>query len=60
MESLARSRYLLFKYPGDWTPSQQKRADAVFKQFPEIETAYNLACEFRNWMKTKNDCRKYQ
>jgi transposase len=54
LEALARSRYLLFKYPNDWTPSQQKRADALFEKFPEIKKAYIRCCEFRNWMKKEN------
>ena len=54
LEVLARSRYLLFKYPGQWTLSQTRRAQALFEKYPEIETGYQLACEFRNWMKTAN------
>ena len=54
LESLARSRYLLFKYPDDWTPSQQNRAYALFEKFPEIEKVYRRCCEFRDWMKKEN------
>lgn len=54
MEALARSRYLLFKYRGDWTLKQEKRANALFNKFPEIEKVYDLACDFRNWMKKSN------
>ena len=54
LESLARSRYLLFKYPDDWTISQRNRAYALFKKFPEIEKVYRRCCEFRDWMKTEN------
>jgi len=54
LESLARSRYLLFKYSGDWTTSQKKRADALFEKFPEIRKVYDRCCEFRNWMKKEN------
>lgn len=54
MEALARSRYLLFKYRNDWTLKQEKRANALFNKFPEIEKAYDLACDFRNWMKKSN------
>ena len=54
MEALARSRYLLFKFKSDWTLKQEKRAMALFERFPEIEKAYELACEFRNWMKKSN------
>jgi transposase len=54
LESLARSRYLLFKYSYDWTPSQYKRACALFEKFPEIEKVFQRCCEFRNWMKKEN------
>lgn len=54
LEALARSRYLLFKYPHQWTNSQQNRANALFEEYPEIEKAYNLACQFRDWIKTEN------
>lgn len=53
-EALARSRYLLFKYRRDWTPSQESRASALFARYPEIEQVYNRACEFRDWMKKEN------
>lgn len=54
LESLARSRYLLFKYSDQWTVSQQNRAQALFKKFPEIEKVYHRCCEFRDWMKKEN------
>jgi transposase len=54
LESLARSRYLLFKYPDQWTHSQKKRAEALFGKFPEIEKVYHRCCEFRDWMKKEN------
>jgi transposase len=54
LESLARSRYLLFKYSDDWTVSQRKRANALFEKFPEIRKVYLRCCEFRNWMKKEN------
>ena len=54
LELLARSRYLLYKYPDDWRPSQKERADALFEGYPEIKTSYLLACEFRNWYKKEN------
>jgi transposase len=54
MEGLARSRYLLFKYPGEWTLSQQNRAIAIFDRFPQIKQVYDRCCEFRNWMKKEN------
>ena len=40
---LARSRYLLFKAKSKWTPSQVIKAEILFKLYPPIEEAYNLA-----------------
>jgi len=54
LEALARSRYLLFKYPHDWTERQTGRAQALFEKYPEIELVYYRSCEFRNWMKKEN------
>jgi transposase len=54
LETLARGRYLLFKYPDDWTLSQQKRANALFEKYPEIKKVYGRCCEFRDWMKKEN------
>jgi transposase len=39
---LARSRYLLYKKPTDWTPSQQERADLLFDRYPNLKKAYEL------------------
>jgi len=54
MELLARSRYLLYKYPGDWTPTQIQRANVLFENYPEIQKAYNLSCKFRTWYRKEN------
>jgi transposase len=40
---LARSRYLLFKSKTKWTARQIERAEVLFKLYPTIEKAYNLA-----------------
>ncbi|MEX6689429.1 transposase [Danxiaibacter flavus] len=40
---LARSRYLLFKHPTKWTPSQKQRADLLFERYPLIDQAYKLS-----------------
>jgi transposase len=45
---LARSRYVLYKKPKDWTCSQQQRARLLFERYPDIEKAYNLAMELGN------------
>jgi hypothetical protein len=54
LELLARSRYLLYKYPDDWTNSQKQRALTLFKHYPEIESSYKLSCSFRNWYQKEN------
>jgi len=54
LELLARSRYLLYKYKHQWTYSQKERADILFEEFPEVKTAYDLACEFRIWYRKEN------
>jgi transposase len=41
---LARSRYLLFKTPSKWSDSQKIRAQILFKEFPDIQKAYQLTC----------------
>jgi transposase len=40
---LARSRYLLFKHPSKWTPSQKERADLVFPRYPILYKAHDLS-----------------
>lgn len=40
---LARSRYLLFKKETAWTPSQNQRAQILFREYPHIKKAYYLA-----------------
>ena len=54
LELLARSRYLLYKYPDDWTPSQKERSLALFNHYPEIEKSYKLSCSFRTWYRKEN------
>jgi transposase len=48
-ELLARSVHLLYKFPGQWNTSQSKRAEILFKHYPDILTAYKLCCSFRQW-----------
>ena len=45
---LARSRFLLFKSKSKWTISQTTRAGILFKEFPELEKAYELSMMFRS------------
>ncbi len=40
---LARSRYLLFKSQNKWTPTQNHRAELLFKYYPQLKQAYNLS-----------------
>ncbi|GAB3417218.1 transposase [Niabella aquatica] len=42
---LARSRYVLYKKAADWTSSQSQRATLLFKQYPDLQKAYNLTTE---------------
>jgi len=45
---LARGRYILFKPESKWTKSQKERSEILFKNYPEIKSAYNLSMYFRN------------
>lgn len=45
---LARSRYLLFKNENRWTVNQQNRARILFKEYPDIKTAYKHVMELRS------------
>ena len=45
---LARSRYLLFKTPSNWSQSQRVRAQILFKEYPILEQAYDLSITFRS------------
>ena len=46
-ELLARSRFLLFRMPSQWTDYQRERAAILFKEYPKIRYAYRLAVKFR-------------
>jgi transposase len=52
---LARSRYVLYKSPEKWTIKQSLRAQVLFKEYPEIEKAYRLSEELRDFFNTKKD-----
>jgi len=47
IQLLARSRYILYKLPYQWTQNQMVRAATLFQAYPEIEKAYRLHLEFR-------------
>lgn len=45
---LARSMHLLFKSSGKWRERQKERAGILFREYPELEKAYNLSMLFRS------------
>lgn len=49
---LARSRYLLYKAPNNWTQNQHLRAQILFRQYPDIKKAFDLAQGLRNIFNT--------
>ena len=49
---LARSNHLLFKPWSKWTNSQKQRGEILFREYPEIEKAYELSMMFRNCYET--------
>lgn len=54
---LARSRYLLYKDPSNWTENQQQRAVILFKEYPDLKQAFNLVQSLRNIF---NQCTEIQ
>lgn len=52
---LARSRYLLFKNKSGWTPSQIWRAELLFRYYPRLKQAYELAQQLGNIYHTVKD-----
>lgn len=49
---LARSRYLLYKAPNNWTQNQHLRSKILFEQYPDIKRAYKLVQGLRNIFNT--------
>jgi transposase len=45
---LARSRYLLYKAPNNWTENQTLRSQILFREYPDIERAFGLVQGLRN------------
>lgn len=45
---LARCKYILAKKPTDWTENQKQRANLLFKNFPQLKSAYYQTLDFRN------------
>lgn len=52
---LARSRYILFKRKSKWTPSQYRRAELLFRYYPDLETAYDLSMKLGEIYHTVKD-----
>lgn len=46
-ELLARGRYVLYKSSGRWTENQKERAAILFREFPQLQNAYELTMHFR-------------
>ena len=46
-ELLARGRYVLYKPSGKWTDSQRTRAMILFREFPDLQEAYEISMQFR-------------
>jgi len=49
---LARSRYLLYKAPNNWTNKQAIRAKLLFERYPTIKKAFELVQGLRNIFNT--------
>lgn len=49
---LARSRYLLYKAPNNWTENQLERSRILFAQYPDIKIAFDLVQGLRNIFNT--------
>lgn len=52
---LARSRYLLFKKEVNWTPSQNHRAELLFKRYPDLQEAYKISQELPSILSQSKD-----
>lgn len=46
-ELLARGKYVLHKSSGTWTESQKQRATILFREFPQLQDAYELTMHLR-------------
>lgn len=49
---LARSRYLLYKSPNNWTQNQSERSKILFAQYPDIKVAFDLVQGLRTIFNT--------
>ena len=46
-EILSRSKHLLMMSPDKWTEAQKERAEILFREFPDIKTAFSLTHSLR-------------
>jgi transposase len=42
---LARSRHIVMKHFSKWTPTQQQRAEILFREYPALDEAYQISME---------------
>lgn len=52
-ELLSRSKYICVIDKDKWNFYQKKRAEILFKEYPELKNAYYKILEFRQWYKPK-------
>jgi len=54
LELLKRSRYLLNQSEKDWTENQKELSEQLFQKYPELENAYRLSENFKEWYSPSN------
>jgi len=54
LELLKRCRYLLNQSEKDWTENQKELSEQLFQKYPELEKAYRLSENFKQWYSPKN------
>ena len=52
---LARSRYVLYKKPNDWTLHQKERAHLLFERYPDLKQAYDLSLNLSSIFENTTD-----
>lgn len=60
LQLLARSKGLLFLFPGQWTEQQKARAIVLFDKFPQIKNIYYKVIKIRKWYKAPNSKTTYE
>ena len=50
---LARSRHIVMKHHSKWTDAQKKRAEILFREYPEIEEAYWVSMKLTDIFNTR-------